>query len=144
MSSTDDGLPAPEDGDADEQTDGYTIVRELGRGAQGIVCLARQQDSGESLALKVLRPEVAVRPDAVNGLAKVEFVHTRNTLLKKLQFRSREPTVRPDTHVSHTADLTQRQPVLPTGLTTTGTRHQHQHCHSLTPTQSMAPLTNIK
>ncbi|CAM5624715.1 Serine/threonine-protein kinase PknD [Streptomyces tanashiensis] len=76
VSSVDDGSPAPADGDADEQIDGYTIVREIGRGAQGIVYLARQQDSGESLALKVLRPEVAIHPEAVNGFLR-EIKNTR-------------------------------------------------------------------
>jgi eukaryotic-like serine/threonine-protein kinase len=39
---------------------GYEIVRQLGRGGQGVVYLARHHDSGELTALKVLLPDVAV------------------------------------------------------------------------------------
>lgn len=38
---------------------GFTIVRELGRGQMGIVCLARNDRSGQGVALKFLVPEVA-------------------------------------------------------------------------------------
>ncbi|MET8329907.1 FHA domain-containing serine/threonine-protein kinase [Streptomyces sp. NPDC005181] len=74
VSSTAEGLPAPTggdtEGDAAEQIDRYAIVRELGRGAQGIVYLVRQQDSGESLALKVFQPETGIHPGAVNGFLR--------------------------------------------------------------------------
>ncbi|MFD0035588.1 protein kinase domain-containing protein [Streptomyces sp. NPDC055059] len=82
VSTTGDNSPAPSDTDAAfdsfpaEQIDRYTFIRELGRGAQGIVYLARQQDSGEALALKVLRPETSVHPDAVNSFLR----EIRNTV----------------------------------------------------------------
>lgn len=38
---------------------GYTILRELGRNQMGVVCLARNEQSGAEVALKVLVPEVA-------------------------------------------------------------------------------------
>jgi hypothetical protein len=40
--------------------DRYEVVRELGRGGQGVVHLARHLDTGELVALKVLLAEVAV------------------------------------------------------------------------------------
>lgn len=43
---------------------GYEIVRELGRGGQGVVFLARHKASGELIALKLLLAEVAVRETA--------------------------------------------------------------------------------
>jgi len=39
--------------------DGYTIVRELGRGGFGVVCLARHEATGEEVALKLMLPNVA-------------------------------------------------------------------------------------
>ncbi|WP_063813672.1 protein kinase domain-containing protein [Nocardia anaemiae] len=43
---------------------GYELVRELGRGGQGVVYLMRHTDSGEPRALKVLSAQVAVDPGA--------------------------------------------------------------------------------
>ncbi len=43
---------------------GYEIVRELGRGGQGVVYLARHEGSGELIALKLLLAEVAVQESA--------------------------------------------------------------------------------
>ncbi|MFD7508166.1 protein kinase [Streptomyces sp. NPDC059853] len=45
----------------------YLVVRELGRGAQGVVYLARHRDSGGEVALKVLR---GVRPESVHGFLR--------------------------------------------------------------------------
>jgi serine/threonine-protein kinase len=43
---------------------GYAIVRELGRGGQGVVYLARGEETGELIALKVMLAEVAVERSA--------------------------------------------------------------------------------
>ncbi|MEV5614030.1 FHA domain-containing serine/threonine-protein kinase [Streptomyces sp. NPDC052225] len=58
-SAPDDGVGIP----------GYTLLRELGEGAQGTVHLARGPGSDELLALKILRPEWAV-PEAVSGFLR--------------------------------------------------------------------------
>ncbi|MEU2561904.1 protein kinase [Streptomyces longispororuber] len=51
----------------------YEVVRELGRGGQGVVHLARHLDTGELVALKVLLAEVAVGHRA------------RNTFLREIE-----------------------------------------------------------
>jgi hypothetical protein len=43
---------------------GYTLLRELGRGGAGAVYLARHQDTGRDVALKVMLPRVAASPAA--------------------------------------------------------------------------------
>ncbi|WP_338693453.1 FHA domain-containing serine/threonine-protein kinase [Streptomyces sp. Q6] len=48
---------------------GYTLLRELGQGAQGTVHLARRSGAEEDLALKILRPEWAT-PEAVSGFLR--------------------------------------------------------------------------
>ncbi|WP_051845270.1 protein kinase domain-containing protein [Streptomyces sp. NRRL S-813] len=63
---------------AGDRIGGYVSVRELGRGAQGVVHLARHERSGELFALKVLRPEAAIRPDMVNGFLRE--IRTTRTL----------------------------------------------------------------
>lgn len=58
---------------------GFTIIRELGRSQMGIVCLARHEQSGKEVALKILVPEVAAdrrmvdrfTREAINMLALV-------------------------------------------------------------------------
>jgi serine/threonine protein kinase len=42
----------------------YTVVRELGRGAMGLVLEARHPDLGTSVALKVMQPSIAARATA--------------------------------------------------------------------------------
>ncbi|MBL1074252.1 protein kinase [Nocardia sp. 2] len=48
----------------------YEPIRELGRGAQGVVYLVRTHDSGELAALKVLSAQVAVEPRAAQGFLR--------------------------------------------------------------------------
>lgn len=55
---------------------GFEIIRELGRGGQGVVYLARREYSGELVALKMLLAQVAVDPKAENGLLR-EIESTR-------------------------------------------------------------------
>lgn len=55
---------------------GYEIIKELGRGGQGVVYLARHECSGELAAVKVILAEVAVDPDARNGFLR-EIENTR-------------------------------------------------------------------
>lgn len=55
---------------------GYELVRELGRGGQGVVYLARHTGSGELVALKLLLARVAVDPSARFGFLR-EFESIR-------------------------------------------------------------------
>ncbi|WP_225653845.1 protein kinase domain-containing protein [Streptomyces pseudogriseolus] len=56
----------------------YTVLRELGSGAQGTVHLAWHEPSGELRALKVLHPEAAQRPELVHGFLRE--IRTTRTL----------------------------------------------------------------
>ncbi|MER7228792.1 protein kinase domain-containing protein [Streptomyces rubradiris] len=56
----------------------HTLVRELGRGTQAVVHLARHEPSGELRALKVLRPEAVLRPELVHGFLRE--IRTTRTL----------------------------------------------------------------
>src|SRR5436190_22454464 len=40
----------------------YEMLGELGRGGMGIVCKVRDRETGEVLALKILKPEIAANP----------------------------------------------------------------------------------
>ncbi|CAM5478728.1 hypothetical protein GCM10010329_29980 [Streptomyces spiroverticillatus] len=48
---------------------GYTVIRELGRGGMGAVYLARHEATGEDVALKVMLPKVAA-----NATARARFL----------------------------------------------------------------------
>jgi pSer/pThr/pTyr-binding forkhead associated (FHA) protein len=45
---------------------GYTVLRELGQGGHGAVYLARHDQTGELVALKVMLPKVAAKPYAID------------------------------------------------------------------------------
>ncbi|MFI6938967.1 protein kinase [Streptomyces sp. NPDC050418] len=49
--------------------EGYTVLRELGRGGMGAVYLARHESTGEDVALKVMLPKVAA-----NSTARARFL----------------------------------------------------------------------
>ena len=48
-----------------EITTRYEILRPLGRGASGIVYQARDRETGDCVAVKLLRPELAADPAAM-------------------------------------------------------------------------------
>jgi serine/threonine-protein kinase len=56
--------------------EGYTILRELGRGGMGAVYLARHDRTGEQAALKVMLPRIAAAPHACEQFLR-EVENTR-------------------------------------------------------------------
>jgi tRNA A-37 threonylcarbamoyl transferase component Bud32/tetratricopeptide (TPR) repeat protein len=65
-----DGTPAP----TAPIIEGYTIERELGRGGEAIVYLARETATGRRVAIKVLRPELAASLHAERFLQEIEII----------------------------------------------------------------------
>ncbi|HEY8062568.1 MAG TPA: serine/threonine-protein kinase, partial [Gemmatimonadales bacterium] len=59
-----------------EVADRYTIERELGRGATAVVYLARDRSTARSVALKVLRPELAESLSAERFLREIRVTQT--------------------------------------------------------------------
>lgn len=53
-----------------ERLDRFSIIGLLGTGAMGMVFEARDEDLGRTVALKVLRPEIARRPDGIQRLQR--------------------------------------------------------------------------
>jgi len=49
---------------------GYTIVKELGRGGFGVVCLAHREATGEDTAFKIMLPQVAADRQAVESFLR--------------------------------------------------------------------------
>ena len=56
--------------------EGYQIVKELGRGGMGAVYLAKRQETGQQVALKVMLPKVAAGQRATEGFLR-EAVNTK-------------------------------------------------------------------
>ena len=59
------------------QVPGYEIGRRLGRGGMGEVFLARRVADGKEVALKLMRPEMGMDPDARAGFLREIDVNTR-------------------------------------------------------------------
>ena len=55
---------------------GYEIIHELGRGNNGVVCLARQEIMDREVACKILLPELAREPGYVDSFLKEAIPHT--------------------------------------------------------------------
>lgn len=55
---------------------GYTLLRELGRGGMGAIYLARHEDTGEQVALKVMLPKGKATEQAIAAfLREIEVTH---------------------------------------------------------------------
>src|SRR5688500_16758815 len=63
----------PEAGDV-PAVEGYTIERELGRGGEAIVYLARELHTGRRVAIKILRPELAASLHAERFLQEIQII----------------------------------------------------------------------
>jgi len=61
----------------------YDLLGELGRGGMGIVYRARDRETGDVVALKVLKPEVAARPELIERF-KAELLLTRKITHKNV------------------------------------------------------------
>ena len=61
----------------------YDLLGELGRGGMGIVYRARDRETGDTVALKVLKPEIAARPDWIERF-KAELLLARKITHKNV------------------------------------------------------------
>lgn len=61
----------------------YDILAEVGRGGMGIIYRARDRETGDVVALKVLKPEVATRPELIEGF-KRELLLARKVTHKNI------------------------------------------------------------
>ncbi len=61
----------------------YDVLTELGRGGMGIVYKARDRETGDLVALKVLKPEIALRPELIERF-KAELLLARRITHKNV------------------------------------------------------------
>jgi len=54
----------------------YAIAREIGRGSMAHVYLATDQDNGQRVAIKILRPELASSVSAARFLREIQYLRT--------------------------------------------------------------------
>src|SRR3954453_1659887 len=65
----------------------YEMLGELGRGGMGIVCKVRDRETGEVLALKILKPEIAANPQVLERF-KNELLLAHKITHRHVAYRS--------------------------------------------------------